>query len=86
VERYTSSGEINFVVSDPAISVEAVSTAFAEASQDRLDGLTIDLGEGWFNVRPSNTEPLLRLNAEARDRETVDRIVKRVSEIVETAD
>ena len=86
VERYTSSGEINFVVSDPAASVEAVSTAFGEASQDRLDGLTVDLGEGWFNVRPSNTEPLLRLNAEARDRETVDRIVGRVSEIVEAAD
>jgi phosphomannomutase len=83
VERYTPSGEINFVVSDPAAAVEAVSAAFGDAAQDRLDGLTVDLDDGWFNVRPSNTEPLLRLNAEAGDRESVDRIVGRVSEIVE---
>ena len=41
-----------------------------EAVQDRLDGLTVDFGDWWFNLRPSNTEPLLRLNVEAVDRET----------------
>ena len=42
-------------------------TSYAGAGQDRLDGLTVDLGDWWFNLRPSNTEPLLRLNLEARD-------------------
>ena len=46
--------------------IERVAAAFAGADQDRLDGLTVDLGDWWFNLRPSNTEPLLRLNLEAR--------------------
>ena len=46
--------------------IEAVAEAYADAEQDRLDGLTVDLGDWWFNLRPSNTEPLLRLNLEAR--------------------
>jgi phosphomannomutase len=40
---------------------------------DHLDGLTVDFGDWWFNLRPSNTEPLLRLNVEARDRETMEK-------------
>ncbi|MGH9213150.1 MAG: phosphomannomutase/phosphoglucomutase [Acidimicrobiales bacterium] len=73
-DRYAASGEINFKVDDPKVEIERVAAAFPGAEQDRLDGLTVDLsdeGEGsgggwWFNVRPSNTEPLLRLNLEAR--------------------
>ena len=42
-------------------------TAFADATQDRLDGLTVEFDDWWFNLRPSNTEPLLRLNVEAAD-------------------
>ncbi len=64
-ERYAASGEINTEVADPAAVIEALAGHFADASQDRLDGLTVDLGEWWFNLRPSNTEPLLRLNLEA---------------------
>ena len=45
---------------------------YADAEQDRLDGLTVDLGDWWFNLRPSNTEPLLRLNLEAADRAACD--------------
>jgi phosphomannomutase len=66
-ERYVQSGEINSRVDDPAAIIEAVAAAFSSCSQDRLDGLTVDCGEWWFNLRPSNTEPLLRLNLEAPD-------------------
>jgi phosphomannomutase len=71
-ERYAQSGEINTAVDDPAAVIERVAAAYAGASQDRLDGLTVDLGDWWFNLRPSNTEPLLRLNVEARTREECD--------------
>ena len=66
-ERYAMSGEINSRVDDPAAVVEKVATAFQSNDQDRLDGLTVDCGSWWFNLRPSNTEPLLRLNLEAPD-------------------
>jgi phosphomannomutase len=68
-ERYVDSGEINTEVADQGAVIERVGTHFGTfqgATQDRMDGLTIDLGHWWFNLRPSNTEPLLRLNLEAR--------------------
>jgi phosphomannomutase len=68
-ERYAASGEINTEVDDPAAVIERVAATYADHPQDRLDGLTVDLGDWWFNLRPSNTEPLLRLNLEARTRE-----------------
>jgi phosphomannomutase len=74
-DRYAASGEINFRVDDPAATIEEVASAFTEAHQDRLDGLTVDLGDWWFNLRPSNTEPLLRLNLEARTRPDCDKHV-----------
>jgi phosphomannomutase len=66
-ERYVQSGEINSRVDDPLAIIEAVAAEFSAQSQDRLDGLTVDCGDWWFNLRPSNTEPLLRLNLEAPD-------------------
>jgi phosphomannomutase len=66
-ERYVQSGEINSRVDEPAAVIEKVAAAYADRSQDRLDGLTVDAGDWWFNLRPSNTEPLLRLNLEAPD-------------------
>ncbi len=66
-ERYADSGEINTRVDDPAAVIDDVAKKYADAQQDRLDGLTVDLGDWWFNLRPSNTEPLLRLNLEAAD-------------------
>jgi phosphomannomutase len=65
-ERYAGSGEINTTVADQQATIERVANHYADAAQDRLDGLTVDLGDWWFNLRPSNTEPLLRLNLEAR--------------------
>jgi phosphomannomutase len=68
-ERYAGSGEINTEVMDPAGTVDGIAEYFAKedpaASQARMDGLTVDCGDWWFNVRPSNTEPLVRLNVEA---------------------
>jgi phosphomannomutase len=71
-ERYAASGEINTEVVDPAEVIELVSATFEARAQDRLDGLSVDCGDWWFNLRPSNTEPLLRLNLEATDRHTCD--------------
>ncbi len=67
-DRYAASGELNFEVADPAAVIERVAAAYPAKAQDRLDGLTVDLGDWWFNLRASNTEPLLRLNLEAADR------------------
>ena len=64
--RYAQAPEINVEVEDKAAALARVEAAFPGAKVDRLDGLSIDLGDCWFNVRPSNTEPLLRLRLEAR--------------------
>ncbi len=73
--RYLASGEINSTVTDAAAKVAEVAERYAACDQDELDGLTVDLGgQTWFNVRASNTEPLLRLNVEAPDPATLDRV------------
>jgi len=65
-ERYAASGEINSTVDDAPAKIAQVRAAFPGAEFDELDGMTVRLGEGvWFNLRSSNTEPLLRLNVEA---------------------
>ncbi len=68
-ERYVASGEINTRVTDTSASIEKVAGAFTYMQQSRLDGLTCEADSWWFNVRPSNTEPLLRLNLEASSTE-----------------
>jgi len=65
--RYWNSGEINSMVADKEAATRAVAEAFSPGLVDWTDGLTIDFDDWWFNLRPSNTEPLLRLNVEARD-------------------
>ncbi|MGQ4515308.1 phosphomannomutase/phosphoglucomutase [Streptomyces sp. DW26H14] len=73
-ERYSGSGEINSTVRDQRARMEAVREAYAgrdDVAFDDLDGLTVTTKDWWLNVRPSNTEPLLRLNVEARDAETM---------------
>ena len=64
--RYFASGEINSEVSDAHAIIEKLASIYSDGKQDRLDGLTVEYDDWWFNVRPSNTEPLLRLNLEAR--------------------
>lgn len=70
--RYVASGEINSEVEDPQAAIDRVAGAFADGREDRLDGLTVEYEDWWFNVRPSNTEPLLRLNVEARTRDLLE--------------
>ena len=82
-QRYEASGEINFRVGDAPGCVEAVLKSFGSqiVSLDHLDGVTVDVGDGaWFNLRTSNTEPLLRLNVEARTADDVEKIVRRVAD------
>jgi phosphomannomutase len=81
--RYSDSGEINTVVDDPPGTVELMAAEVeaaggARGTADRLDGLTVDRGDWWYNVRPSNTEPLLRLNVEAPDDQACARHVAEV--------
>ena len=82
-EPYAQSGEINFVVSDVLAADAAVAASFSDADVDRLDGLTVDLGDRWFNLRPSNTEPVLRLNVEASTPADVEELTGRVGSIIE---
>jgi phosphomannomutase len=65
LRRYANSGEINVRVADQPEVIERIAQAHPDGSADRLDGLTVSYDDWWFNVRPSNTEPLLRLNVEA---------------------
>ncbi|MCV6981526.1 phosphomannomutase/phosphoglucomutase, partial [Mycolicibacterium pulveris] len=84
-QRYASSGEINFPLTstiDASVYVEAVLKSFGTRihSIDHLDGVTVDLGNGsWFNLRSSNTEPLLRLNVEGRCAEDVEAVVQQIA-------
>jgi phosphomannomutase len=76
-ERYVASGEINNTVEDQAATVAAIEDTYSGrdgVTVDHLDGLTVSAGQWWFNVRASNTEPLLRLNVEAADRAEMERV------------
>ncbi|MFI0812972.1 phosphomannomutase/phosphoglucomutase [Streptomyces echinatus] len=76
-DRYAGSGEINSTVADQSARLAAIRTAYegrADVTLDDLDGLTVAAADWWFNVRPSNTEPLLRLNAEAKDVATMTKV------------
>ncbi len=83
VARYKQSGEINFEIEDKDAALEAVKDEYGDRGEvDELDGVTVDCfaAEGWWvNIRKSNTEPLLRLNAEAKDASLLDRVVAELS-------
>jgi phosphomannomutase len=84
-DRYAASGEINSTVADQAGRLAAIKTAYESRdgiTLDELDGLTVTAADWWFNLRASNTEPLLRLNVEARDAETVARVRDEVLAVV----
>ncbi|MGW6540624.1 phosphomannomutase/phosphoglucomutase [Streptomyces sp. NPDC055051] len=84
-DRYTGSGEINSTVADQAARTAAVKAAYGDRdgiTLDELDGLTVASADWWFNLRPSNTEPLLRLNVEARDEATMAEIRDEVLALV----
>ena len=84
-DRYVASGEINSVVDDAAAATERVRKAYAGqegVTFDDLDGMTVSAPDWWFNLRPSNTEPLLRLNVEAVDAGTMESVRDEVLAIV----
>jgi len=80
--RYAGSGEINSEVADKEAKIEELAAAYADGRQSRLDGLSVEFDDWWFNVRPSNTEPVLRLVVEARSREHMalrrDTLIKQI--------
>ena len=85
IDPYVRSGEINSEVEDQEAALERVEEHYAKRDGveiDHLDGLTVDFGDWWFNLRPSNTEPLLRLNVEASDRATMERERDEILELV----
>jgi phosphomannomutase len=81
-ERYEASGEINTSVTDAQAVMAEVAKVYSKFPQDWIDGLTVDCGDWWFNLRPSNTEPLLRLNLEASTRDDCDTYVAEVLSLV----
>jgi phosphomannomutase len=80
--RYFDSGEINTPVVDQQGAIDRIASAFPDGRQDRTDGLTVEYDDWWFNVRPSNTEPLLRLNVEARTGELLKEKTEAVLEVI----
>lgn len=79
---YKKSPELNFTVSDKDKILEKVKEKYADGKQDFLDGVTVEYKDWWFNVRPSNTEPLLRLTIEADNQELLDAKIKELTKII----
>ena len=67
--KYSQSGELNFIIEDKDGKIRELADAYKKGETDYLDGLTVDMGDWWFNLRKSNTEPMLRLNLEAKTSE-----------------
>lgn len=80
--RYAMIPETNFEVADKAGTLERLKQVFADGEQDELDGLSVNYPYGWFNLRVSNTEPLLRLNAEANTQAELDELVAKVTKLI----
>jgi phosphomannomutase len=82
LKRYPQSGELNFQVEDKDGAIRQLAETYKKAKIDYLDGITIDNGDWWFNVRKSNTEPLLRLNMEAANPKMLDEKMKELKKIL----
>ncbi len=80
--RYSHSGEINFEVEDKKAKMKEIEDAFSDAEIDHLDGVTCQYEDWWCNVRPSNTEPLLRLSLEAKDSRLMNAKFKELEKIL----
>lgn len=80
--RYAAIPETNFEVEDKSAAIERIGQEFQNGEQDHLDGLTISWPDKWLNVRPSNTESVLRLNAEAQNQQDLDELVAKVTSLI----
>jgi phosphomannomutase len=72
LKRYSQTGEVNFQVEDKDGKIRELADAYKNGNVDYLDGITVEFKDWWFNVRKSNTEPLLRLNLEAKTRDLME--------------
>lgn len=81
-DAYQQISETNFEVEDKQAVIQKLTDSFTDGTADTLDGLTVNFENSWFNVRPSNTEPLLRLNAEAKTKDELDQLVAKVTDII----
>lgn len=84
LRRYAHSGEINFTVADPKAKIDQIATGYKlrASSYSDLDGIRMEFDDWWFNLRASNTEPLLRLNLEAKDEATMRQNVEELSHVI----
>ena len=82
LKRYHSTGEINFEVEDKDAKIEEIAGKFSDGRQSRVDGVTVEYDDWWFNVRKSNTEPLLRLMLEGRTAEHMNEGLARVKTVL----
>ena len=82
MQKYFASGEINFEVSDKEAKMKELEKAYSDGKISHLDGIRIDFKDWWFNVRPSNTEPLLRLNLEAKTKEIMEKKKGEIEKII----
>ncbi|HTE22506.1 MAG TPA: phosphomannomutase/phosphoglucomutase [Candidatus Limnocylindria bacterium] len=81
--RYATMPEVNFEVADKDGALKRLAQAFSNDTQDTLDGLTVNFDDGWFNIRASNTEPVMRLNAEAGTQARLDELVAKVTHLIQ---
>ena len=84
LRRYHHSGEINFRVQDKQAKMDELERRYSTGKIDHLDGVTVQYKSWWFNCRPSNTEPFLRLNVEAKSRELLDEKLADIGEMLGT--
>ena len=82
LKRYHTTGEVNFEVADKDGKIVEIEEKFSDGKASHIDGITVDYPDWWFNVRKSNTEPLLRLNLEARTPELMEEFRKRVEAVI----
>lgn len=82
--RYQMTPETNFEVQDKTGALARLKDVFSDGDQDELDGLTVNYPDCWFNIRISNTEPVIRLNAEAKTKEQLDQLVQKITGIIES--
>ena len=83
-KKYFHSGEINFKVKDQKLIMDEIKTKYSKCKIEEIDGISIYCDNWWFNVRPSNTEPLLRLNLEADTEELMNEKIEEIKKIIES--
>ena len=82
LRKYSTSGEMNFEVEDKQGKMDELARRYSDAQIDYLDGVTVGFKDWWCNCRPSNTEPLLRLNVEAKTKELLDEKLAEISDLL----